>query len=411
MRPRSLLTALKRRLRGSYKFYEFIAPIFGLYRNARMSLARLTQGIDGELVVFSAFDGRSYNDNPRYISEALHTARPRTKIAWLFADVQKARARFDIPAYVQVLDAIGRDGVSALARARVAVDNFNKRFYLNFPAKGQIYINTWHGDRPFKKIGYDDAARHRYMLEERCDLVLAGSDFGEEVLRSALGYRGEVMKLGCPRNDMLVRNDPAQRAAIRAGLGLREDERALLYAPTFRDADMAQHRRQSVPLDLCHVLDTLQRSTGARWKCLVRGHYYVGGLDVSDPEGRLIPASDYPEMAELLLAADALLTDYSSCASDFVLLRRPIYLYQDDIEDYERHSRGLYRPMSDYAYWVAHTPEELDALIEHTTPERAAQNCERIMADYGMHESGRATEAVVRYIISKLDGTTAVPDH
>ena len=240
------------------------------------------------------------------------------------------------------------------------------------------------------------------MIEENCDLVLTGSDFGERVLRSAFHYKGEVQKLGCPRNDLLVQNDPAERAAIRARLGLAEGERALLYAPTFRDTSMAAREKQRMPLDLERVLDTLDRTTGVRWKCLVRTHYLVDGFraDLSSP--RLIPATDYPEMAELLLASDALLTDYSSCASDFVLLRRPIYLYQDDVDEYQSQDRAFYYPMSDYDYWIAHTPEELDALIEQTTPERAAENCEKLIAFYGMAETGRSTEATVDYIISKL---------
>ena len=398
----TLLTPLKRKLRGNRNFYLRIAPLFGTYRNLRMGCARLLRGYDDNMVVFSAFDNRSYNDSPRYISEALHAARPETDIVWLFKDAAKARAAYDLPDYVRTLDSISAKGVSALARARVVVDNFNKRFYLNFPGKGQIYVQTWHGDRPFKKIGYDDSARHKKMIEEHATLVLVGSDFGEKTICSAFHYKGEVQKLGMPRNDLLVQNDPALRAEIRARLGIQENERALIYAPTFRDTAINAKQKQRVPLDLGHVLDTLERSTGTPWKCLYRAHYMSNGFPEGMDSQKLIPASDYPEMAELLLAADALLTDYSSCASDFVLTRRPIYLYQDDVDEYVSRDRALYLPMSDYDYWIAHTPEELDHLIEQTTPERAAENCDKIIAFYGMAETGRSTEATVDYIISKL---------
>ena len=403
MSIRSILQPIKSRYRNNPALYHRLAPIFGVYRNLRMTCARLLRGYDGNLVVFSSFDSRSYNDSPRYISEALHAARPETDIVWLFKDAAKAQEQFDIPDYVRALDSIGSEGVSALARARVVVDNFNKRFYLNFPGKGQIYIQTWHGDRPFKKIGYDDPGRQKHMIEENCDLVLVGSDFGEKSLRSAFHYKGEVQKLGCPRNDILVRNDPAERAAIRARLGLREGERVLLYAPTFRDTALASRTKQRVSLKLDRVLDALERTTASPWRCLIRAHYLSLGFSEGLDSQRFIPASEYPEMAELLLAADALLTDYSSCASDFVLLRRPIYLYQDDVEEYVSHNRALYHPMSDYDYWIAHTPEELDRLIEQTTPERAAENCDRIIAFYGMAETGRSTQAAVDYIISKLN--------
>ena len=396
----TLLTPLKRKLRSNRDFYLRIAPAFGVYRNLRMGLARFLHGYDDNMVVFSSFDSRSYNDNPRYISEALHAARPETDIVWLFKDAKKARETFDLPDYVRALDSIGAKGVSALARARVVVDNFNKRFYLNFPGRGQVYVQTWHGDRAFKKVGYDDAGQHKKMIEEHCTLGITGSDYGDMQFRSAFHYKGELMKVGYPRNDILIRNDPSEKAAVRARLGLDTDIRLLLFAPTFRDTE--QNGKHRAHMDLLHVLDTLERSTGAEWKCLVRGHYLMA---LGVPEGgsdRLIPASDYPEMAELLLIADALLTDYSSCAGDYALCRRPIYLYQDDLEDYRTRNRALYFDVKDSPYWIATTPEELDALIYATTPERAAKNCDEILKFYGEAETGHAAQSVAEYIISKL---------
>ena len=401
---RTLFYSIKRRLRKSQKLYLFLGWLLGLPWNIPMAFARILRGIDGNMVAFSAFDYRSYNDSPRYISELLHRLRPQTDIVWLFADPQEARRRFSIPEYVRVLPfgPCGRSGLQALARARVVVDNYNKKFYLRFPGKRQTYIQTWHGDRPFKKIGFDYEGQHLRMIEEHCALVLTGSDFGERVMRSAFHYEGEIMKRGLPRNDLLIRNDPAEREAIRARLGLDADVRVLLYAPTFRDSDMRAHKQQRVPLDLNRALDALERRTGAKWKCLVRAHYMSFGIPMDCASGRLIPASDYPEMAELLLAADALLTDYSSCASDYVLLHRPIFLYQDDLEDYRSQSRDLYVNMRELPYWTASTPEELDRLIEAATPERVWENCEAILRFYGMAESGSATQAVVDYIIDRL---------
>lgn len=402
MSIRSLLLPIKRKLRKNRQFYLRIAPLFGVYRNFRIVCTRLFKGYDDNMVLFSSFYNRSYNDSPRYISEALHAARPETKIVWVSDDPENLRRQFDVPDYVELHHTIDRQGVRALARARVVVDNASKRFYLKFPGRGQIYVQTWHGDRPFKKIGYDHEGHQSHMREEHATLVTAGSDFGERIMRSAFHYKGEIQKLGTPRNDVLVRNDPAEAKAIRAKLNLDDGTRVLVYAPTFRDTDYLAKQKQEVPLDLSHVLDTLERTTGEKWKCLVRAHYFSYGVSFEDYSDRLIPASDYPEMTELLLIADALLTDYSSCASDFVILRRPIYLYQNDVDKYQAQDRAFYYPMSDYDYWIASTPEELDKLIEQTTPERAAENCDKIMEYYGMAETGRATEAVVEYIISKL---------
>ena len=393
---------LKNLPKKNRKLYLALGPVFALYRNTVIRCARFFGGTDHNMVVFSSFDYRSYNDNPRYISEALHELRPETDIVWLFKDIDFAKKNFDIPDYVRIEHGISNKGVSCMARARVVVDNFNKRFFLDFPGKKQVYIQTWHGDRAFKKVGFDNAGVYTKMLEENATLCIAGSDYGERQARSAFHYKGEIMKLGYPRNDILIRNDENEKAAIRARLGVDADTCLLMYAPTFRDAAQRKHAQQDVSLDLMHVLDTLERATGKTWKCLVRAHYQSFGLPLDDDSGRLLMMTDYPEMAELLLISDALLTDYSSCAGDYALCRRPIYLYQDDLEDYKSNNRALYFDMADSPYWVASTPDELDKLIEETTPERAKENCDAILRFYGECETGHAARSIAEYIVDKL---------
>ena len=400
---RKLLLQLKRKVRHHRKLYLALGDVFGLYRNAIMKLSLLFGGFDDNMVVFSAFDHRSYNDNPRYISEKLHELRPETKIVWLFNDVDEARSIYPIPDYVQARMCIGLRGLNALGRARIVVDNFAKRFYLRFPSKNQVYIQTWHGDRAFKKVGFDFVGQHVRMLEEHASLGITGSDYGDMQFRSAFHYKGEIMKVGYPRNDILVQNDPALAGEIRARLKLDADTRILLYAPTFRDTQRRAHQSQSMALDLFHVLDTLEATTGEKWKCLVRAHYMSYGLQMDDGSDRLIPASSYPEMAELLLISDALITDYSSCAGDYALLRRPIFLYHNDIEEYRTKNRALYFNIEDSPYWVASTPEEMDRLIQSCTPERARENCDAILKFYGEAETGHAAQSIAEYIIEKLE--------
>lgn len=398
-----ILSKLKRALKRNRRVYLMLSPVFGLYRNGVMGWARLRRGIDGSLAVFSSFDSRAYNDNPRYISEALHKLRPEARIIWLFRNTEGVREKYGIPEYVQIENSISRRGVSLLARARIIVDNFNKRSYLRMKYPQQVYIQTWHGDRAFKKVGYDIPGQYRYLLEEHATLCVSGSDYGDRQFRSAFHYRGEILKVGYPRNDILLQNDAALAEKIRRRLGLDAGERLLLYAPTFRDSENRARKPQQARLDLGHVLDTLEESTGEKWRCLVRAHYMSYGIPTDEGGGRLMNVSDYPEMAELLLISDALITDYSSCAGDFALTRRPIWLYQDDLEDYQSNNRALYFDMADSPYWVASTPDEMDALIRATTAQAARENCDDILRFYGTAESGHAARSVAEYIVSKME--------
>lgn len=395
-----MLTGLKWRLKRSKKLYLTLGPLFALYRNGIITLSRALGGTNYNEVVFSSFNHHAYNDNPRYICETLHQLRPQTDIVWLFANPKEAE-KYDIPSYVHVLPATSIRGMMHLARARVMVNNYTTRFYLKFPGKNQIYIQTWHGDRAFKKVGYDNPRALNCGIEKKAALFICGSAYGEMQIHSAFHYNGEIMKVGYPRNDILIRDDPNDARIIRQKLNINDDTRLLMYAPTFRDADSNHNRKQSSRLDLGHVLDTFERVTGQKWRCLVRAHYMSRGIEAAtDP--RLISASDYPEMSELLLISDALITDYSSCAGDYALLRRPIFLYQDDIEDYTGNNRALYFDMKDSPYWVADTSEAMDALIERCTPDAARENCDAILKFYGEAETGHAAQSVAEYIVDKL---------
>lgn len=382
--------------------YRLFSRFFRRRTNRALRRARRARGIDGNLALFCAYRMQAYCDNPRYISEALHALRPETDIAWMFRNVAKARERFDIPGYVRCVQWDSPDGIEALARARVLVDNWRKPDYLRL-GRGQVYLFSPHHDRSFKH-GYLSTPNHVYgrMLETKADAATTGSAFCKEMLAAGYHFHGKTIDAGQPRNDILMRDDPADAAKIRKRLGIDAATGILLYAPTFRDADTEAGRRQRVPLNLPHVLDVLEQTTGRRWMCLWRAHYLSLGLAGVGRSPRVVDATDYPEMAELLRVADALITDYSSCAGDFALRGKPIWLYQDDIDAYRAHSRALYVDMDATPYWKVRTPEELDDLIRRTTPEAAAANCRAILDFYHTWETGKAAEAAARYICEKL---------
>ena len=401
---RAMKVRAKRFVYAHKHLYRLFSPYLGRHVNRALRRARREGGVDGNLAVFCAYRMEAYGDGPRYISEALHALRPQTDIVWLFKDVAAARKKYPIAPYVRCLEWPKPEALSAFGRARVLVDNWRKPDFLRL-GRGQDYLFAPHHDRSLKHgvLTMKDR-RYRRVVEARCAAATTGSRFCRRVLRDAYHFRGPYLTDGAPRNDLLVRNDPADEARLRAALGLEAGARALLYAPTFRDLDSQLSRAQAVPLDLEHLLDVLERQTGERWVCLYRAHYLSLGLTVAPSSRRLIDVTDYPEMAELLRIADALITDYSSCAGDFALRGKPIWLYQADRDDYERHSRRLYVDMAQTPFWVAASPEALDCLIRQTTPEAARRNCRAILDFYGTCETGRAALGAARWICERLNG-------
>ena len=366
---------------------------------AIVQLSRLFKGIDKNKVVFMCFRGRSYGDNPRCISERLHERRPETDIVWMFKGNAIHEMRQVVPDYVRVKSLSSRKAWVELATARVWVDNFTKDSVLKgFPKGRQFYMQTWHGDRPMKKICYD-AFPEGWRLEEQADVVLTGSDFGMKMYRTAFRYQGPYLNEGAPRNDILVRNDPADVRRVRARLGVPEGVKLLLYAPTYReDRDIVTKRSQ---MDLRRVLDLLERN-GERWMCLYRAHYLSAGIDLEAEKDRVVDMTRYDSMSELLLVSDMLLTDYSSCATDYCVLDRPAFMYMPDFDEYLS-TRACYYDPHDTPLMIAHSQDELESLIRRTDARAAAENCRALREWYGVRETGRATDAAVDWIIDRLE--------
>ncbi|MCR5450825.1 MAG: CDP-glycerol glycerophosphotransferase family protein [Solobacterium sp.] len=342
--------------------------------------------------VFESFHGKSYSDNPRAISEKLHELYPDYQIIWGFQDPE----RIEYPDYVKAYSTSSlkykteRETAFAFIRNEAMSEDLHKR-------KNQIYIQTWHGDRGIKRILYDawegGSRPSKVMDSEITDLFVVGSDYAEKRIKSAFRYLGLTMKTGCPRNDCLVH--PGDDQAVRQQLGLPADCRILLYAPTFRKGQKVS----GTNVDLEQVLGQLNKK-GEKWICLARAHPKALGIRLDQHEN-IIDASRYPDMSDLMMIADMLITDYSSSAGDFILRMKPVILAQFDRDEYLKNSREFYADCREIGYWVAENQDELNRYIDQMTGESAAENCRRIMEYYGTNETGHSSEDVCRWIDEK----------
>jgi CDP-glycerol glycerophosphotransferase len=231
--------------------------------------------------------------------------------------------------------------LAALEAARwiVANDTIHDPFR---KAPGTTYLQTWHGT-PLKRIAFDVArpafAGHETYGAElaldvaRWDALLSPNRFSTEVLRGAFRFRGEVLETGYPRNDLLLAPERgAIRAAVRERLGLPAGARAVLYAPTWRD---------DRPFELEFDLAAAAHALGEDHVFLVRAHWHSGATSSVEGEA-VIDVTHHQDLRELYLAADVLVTDYSSAMVDFAVTGKPILSYVYDLPHYRDVLRGFY---------------------------------------------------------------------
>lgn len=279
-----MLNKQKQAFRLYCKRHKHLYRIFSQWFERRTNRAlrdnRKQWGIDNDLVVFSSYNMRAYNDNPKYISEALHKMRPQTFIVWLFKDVEAAKAKYAIPDYVRCVEWKTPMSNFFLGRARVIVDNWQKPDWLRL-GREQVYLFSPHHDRSLKSGGFLKKDRlYNRLVEAHASLVTVGSDFNKRFLRMAAHFKGPYLDVGLPRNDILVCDDPADEERIRRCLGIEAETKILLFAPTYRDLNRREGSRETVKLDIGHVLDVLEQTTRERWVCLYRAHYLSLGLNM-----------------------------------------------------------------------------------------------------------------------------------
>jgi CDP-glycerol glycerophosphotransferase len=362
-------------------------------------------GVKDKKAVFISFQGKSYSDNPRAISEKLHELNPEFEIVWLF--IRPDEKRKIVPGYVKCVEAVSSEALKELATAKFWVDNFTKPIFLH-KGKDQVYIQTGHGDRCFKKVYYDVRTlmpdghyKEGDLLEpEICDLAVSGSGFMNRLYKTAFGYEGQILTCGSPRNDQLLSIDKNKTESVREALKIDPGTKVLMYAPTFRDSKLGEAQKFNGKA-LAEVLSALEEKTGDRWICFVRAHSAASGFE-KQKNDRVIDVTSFEDMAELLLITDMLITDYSSSAGDFALLERPIILLQNDREEYASSDRAFYFDIDESPFIVVRSWAGLIDKIKEMDMAEVPQNCRDILKFYGTVETGKSSEAVVNYIISKL---------
>ena len=288
-------------------------------------------------VFMESFGGRSGGDNPAVICEDLAAHDVRAPLWWSVVDGTVPVPSGAVPVVVG-----SQEWVEALRTSRVIVTNdhlpdwFSKR-------EGQHLLQTWHGT-PIKKLLHDAAPgsvslRYQRLMARQVpqwDLLLAQNREAEQRLRRALGYGGQVRVGEYPRNVRLLGGIEVGRR-VRSDLGIGEEQRVILYAPTWRERlrhpeGLAGHSNgQGLQGDVypAHRTDAV---------VLMRTHH----MNRARPGPGLVDVSRYPNIEELMMAADVLVSDYSSIFLDFALTGKPAVVYVPDLEHYRDVERGLY---------------------------------------------------------------------
>lgn len=379
--------------------------ILGALRRRRADWLRKLQYKPGNgdalenAILFESFQGKVIGDNPLDI----------------YREVLRRKAAGELPADLKLLWTVGPEtkapegaaGVKhgskawlqAIATCRYLVNNTNFPWYFR-KVPGQVYLQTWHGT-PLKRLGREipnNNLTKSYLdtMDREAsywDALISPNEYCTKVFPGAFSYSGKIIETGYPRNDRLTTADGQYRQRIRESIGITDPKTTVvLYAPTWRDFK----RSATGNWESVNFMDE-NIELPAGFQMIYRGHTNTHAAHKSSVAGRAIDVTKYPDVTELYIAADVLVTDYSSVMFDFTVTGKPVLFLAPDLERY-RAERGFYFDFEGEAPGpiLKRDTEVVDALSK--LPDLAVIYREKYHAwqrKFNLLEDGRASARVV----------------
>ncbi len=312
--------------------------------------------------IFGEWFGKRCNDNSLFLANYVAENHPYIKLYWVAcsdADTSKLHKS------IQILKYDSEEAKKAFKRAGVAIMN---QGYIDFSSlgynyfRGAITVNLWHGVA-WKRIGHDKVKKtgivhnlHEIIFDyfEKAEKYISLSSAYTTVLRTAFHAKdNEIINAGYPRNTLFYSSEWLQknRKAVIAylngekGIDVSDHSKIVLYMPTFRDNPSRMKSLERVVED----------SSFLKWMeekdiIIIQKAHFVSQqrneFQSHKSTKRIVTLNDLIPY-EALGVADILITDYSSCFFDYLILDRPIIHFIYDYENYKTVDRGVYYDKDD----------------------------------------------------------------
>lgn len=221
----------------------------------------------------------------------------------------------------------------------VIIDSYSILVCILKHKKDLKIIQIWHALGSLKKFGYSilDKKEGRNSklakimnMHMNYDYVLSSSKASSKFFMEAFNVQKEQMLiLGLPRIDFLQSKEfqiKTKEEFYRKYSECNNKKENILYVPTYREGKS---------INLKSVIDSINFD---KYNLIVKTH---------DGKERIYVNSNKIEKGifflgiELLHVADYIITDYSAIMYEAALVKKPIYFYAYDLDEYEN-NRGFY---------------------------------------------------------------------
>lgn len=360
------------------------------YRNSK---------IDEKKIMFITFQG-FYTCNPKAIAEEIIKRNKDYKIVWCVRKNNDSD-NCDYPKELIKVSRYSDEFYKELSTSKIIIENSTNLAHCYYKKKkDQVFIQTWHGSFGLKKSS-PDAIKNKSWLKKAIiggkmtDYCISNSTFENEYYKSTYWKDAEILEYGHPRNDILFEKNQEKVLSLKKKIcdlyNLDINTKILLYAPTFRDKKTST----MYDIDFKRLKNTLEKKFGGKWCIFMKLHFNEKShISMYESSDYLINVTLYDDIQELMLVADCGITDYSSWICDFVLTKKPCFLYASDLNEY-KDERGFYYPFSKTPFKLAKNNDELEKIILKFDEKSYAKKTKEYLDFVGCFENGTASKKVV----------------
>lgn len=345
---------------------------------------------DAKLVLMNGHSYK-YNDSPRAIYKKMYELGLTEKyhVVWALNELDKV----DIPGCTKVkMDTI--EYFKTAMRAKYWISCVNIERALHFKKKDQIYLNTWHG-AAINVCGNGVNKRNDFHWGYIDYFCVCGKydeiNFGRDLELEPTSF----LRTGLPRNDVLYHVTKEVQEAVRQQLGLLEEKKYILYAPTWRDSkDGGDSYQIAPPIDW----GKWKKELGDNYVVMLRTHPYTTRLMNVQFDDFVLDYTDYAEVNDLLIAADVLISDYSSINLDYCIMGKPMICFGYDYDEYKK-IRGFYYDLEEeMPNGVMRTENEVITHLKNLDYEADVAKTVRFKESHCEYGCGDATVACINTV-------------
>ena len=353
-------------------------------------------------IVATTFSGRKYGDNPQQIIEKVYEKNKNVKIIWL----KDTEFSYKTPDYVKVVPfrSYWRKAYE-MATAKIWINSHRLEWHI-IKRANQTFIETWHGGLGVKKIEMDNKSAPLTKItrlamkktSQYADVFISNSNHLNNIYKKAFNYKGPIWKIGYPKNDILFSKDKIQtsRDHIQKHFSIKSSDKILVYAPTFRDYCGRNGVDKSLyTFDCSKLITSLEEKFSGKWVVLIRFHPVIANVAkyIIEKNENVMDATQYSDSQELILGANAFISDYSSMIFDAAMTNIPCFTYAKDYVDY-KNSRGLYYNLEDLPFPLATTNAELMSNIMNFDCEDYHSKWNSFKKQMGLVETNSSAEKI-----------------